>query len=160
MAVLGTDEDQSGGSNHKVTSSRVILPVEQTSSSVTSPEKLDKPETTTKSSNDSTVRQDQSDDDNQVNINSDEGFLPPTALRPGVDRETATRFINHAIRTQSIPNDSKRKLEQDEIEERLERGRTAPRTHLPEIRPVIKGGGWTDEDDSDTSDEEDLKVFD
>lgn len=81
--------------------------------------------------------------------------------RPEVDCKAASRFINHAIPSKpSIKsNEAKRKLEQDEIEARLEDGRIAPKCHLPEIRQVVKGGGWNDEE-SDSSDDEDLKVFD
>lgn len=93
-------------------------------------------------------------------MNSAGESLPETSARPGVDRVVAGRFINHAIGPQAIPSDTKRKLQLDEVEERLENGRAAPRHHLPEIRQVVKGGGWPDEDDSDSSDEEDLQVFD
>lgn len=65
--------------------------------------------------------------------------------RPEVDRGTAGRFIQHSI-TRAVP---KRRLEEDEIEERLESGRAAPRAKLPEIRQVIKAGGWADEDESE-----------
>ncbi|EGG05739.1 uncharacterized protein MELLADRAFT_107149 [Melampsora larici-populina 98AG31] len=91
--------------------------------------------------------------------------IPNTlSKRPELDCKVANRFINHSISSSSTSSSStcngpKRKLNQDEIEDRLENGRIGVKVCLPEIRQVLKGGGWNDEE-SDSSDDEDLKVFD
>ncbi|KAH9825148.1 hypothetical protein DFH28DRAFT_1117318 [Melampsora americana] len=93
----------------------------------------------------------------------DRNLINLLAKRPEIDCKVASRFINHAIQSDSNlqSNQIKRKLEQTEIEERLENGKLSSKAPLPEIRQVIKSGGWNDDDDDEDSDsDEDLKVFD